>query len=135
MNHADYIDHCEDAYSYISDASKDATGCRFRFDYTQYTLIQLLMQGDSWTMRVIDAIEESKREEALAVAEFEATVSTTIEMGAGDRATAIRWIKDAWKHDESDDYFDASYFLYHHGLPYSYDIDKGEVNAKLSYLN
>lgn len=132
MNHAEYIDRCEETYGYISDASKDATGCRFRFDYTQYTLVQLEMQADAWTIRVIDAIEEQKQDEARAMATFEKTVATTIELGARDRATAIRWITDAWK-DGQDGHFDTGYFLYHHGLPYSYDIHKGEINPQQSH--
>ena len=134
MNQADYIDYCEDAYSYISDASKGVQGVRSRFDWSEFTLVQLCMQGDRWSERVLESIQEDKIREDEAIAEFEGTIAATIESGAGDRKTAIRWLKEAYT-DDDDGYFDERYFLYHHELPYSYDINTGSIQSILRHLN
>ena len=103
-------------YGYISDASKDAMGFRTRLDIDSMTIEQVMAAADYWEQRVIEAIEEDKIREAECVAEFEKSVADIIDMGAGDRATAIRWLKgeDEWYIN------DESYFEYSYGLPYGY---------------
>lgn len=54
--------------------------------------------------------------EAAAVEEFEAMIRQTIDMGAGDRETAIRWLKEAREGQEASDDF----MEYEFGLPYGY---------------
>jgi len=108
-------------YSYISDASKDATGRRARYDVSEMTVAELIAECDMWSDRVGESIKEDEAREAHAVEVFEATVASHIEVGAGDRETAIRWIREA--HD--DDYGDES-IKYNLGLPYSYDLDHGD---------
>jgi hypothetical protein len=61
------------------------------------------------------AIEAEKRTQAAAAVAFEATVARLIAAGAGDRATAIRWLADAA--DAGDD---LGYLEYAHNLPYGY---------------
>jgi hypothetical protein len=65
-------------------------------------------------------LEEERVREAeaqdKAVREFEAKVEELVSMGAGNRETALRWLKDA----EDDDYMDDGYFEYSHGLPFGY---------------
>jgi hypothetical protein len=56
-----------------------------------------------------------KASEAEAVAKFEQHVTNTICMGAGDRATALRWIMEA-----SSANGDWEYLCYDLGLPYHY---------------
>ena len=56
-----------------------------------------------------------KASEAEAVTKFEQHVTNTICMGAGDRATALRWIMDA-----SGANGDWEYLCYDLGLPYHY---------------
>ena len=57
-------------------------------------------------------------------AEFEETIEKVINSGAGDRATALRWMFN------SDDYQDISEFLYKHGL--SIYTEKGrEIEQEL----
>lgn len=60
-----------------------------------------------------DAVAEEREAEAEAVRRFEAHVASSIAIGAGDRATAIRWIREAndWTDDEME---------YELGLPYGY---------------
>jgi hypothetical protein len=60
--------------------------------------------SDDWTMEELNeelertvrsaeiAFEERERQEAEAISEFEAALQRTIEIGAGDRQTAFRWM-------------------------------------------
>lgn len=84
----------QDLCSYISDASKDAWGFRSRLDYSQYTVVQLEMIADEWTVRVQEAIDEENRWHLARQRQLEELIERTIEMGAGDRITAMRWILD-----------------------------------------
>lgn len=106
----------DDLYGYISDASKDAQGFRTRYDISDMTIEQLMVEADYWEGRVIEAIEDERAREKEAVAEFEQLVADTINMGAGDRETAIRWLKSSDEWYENDE----SYFEYSWGLPYGY---------------
>jgi hypothetical protein len=114
----------EELYQYISDASKDAWGFRTRMDISGMTIEQLMKEADFWEGEVVRAIKEEKSREAYAIAEFEVLIEDTIAMGAGDRETAIRWLKTA------DDWFenDEGYFEYHYGLPYGY-VKNPELRA------
>lgn len=106
----------DDLYGYISDASKDAQGFRTRMDISGMTIEELMVEADYWEGRVIEAIEDERAREKEAVAEFEQLVADTINMGAGDRETAIRWLKSSDEWYENDE----SYFEYSWGLPYGY---------------
>ncbi len=59
--------------------------------------------------------EEESRLEAEATARFEKSVESLIASGAGDRATAIRWM-----HEANDTNYDGEYLCYQLGLPYGY---------------
>jgi hypothetical protein len=52
-----------------------------------------------------------------AIDDFEATITRTIAMGAGDRATAIRWFVEA---ADTDSLFPGEYLCWQLNLPYSY---------------
>jgi hypothetical protein len=105
----------DDLYSYISDASKDVNGVRTRFNYKEATVEYLMAEVEYWNGRVIESIEEDRLREAAAIERFEALIAKTIDMGAKDRETAIRWLTsiDDW-------YRDPDYFCYEYGLPYGY---------------
>lgn len=77
-----------DLASYISDASKDANGWRYRFDADAMTTAELEAEADHWTKEVQYVIREEK-------AESEAQIAAMLKHGAGDRETAIRWLKEA----------------------------------------
>lgn len=59
--------------------------------------------------------EDQLVREGEAVAEFEKSVESLIAAGAGDRATAIRWL-----HAANDTNGDTEYLCYALGLPYNY---------------
>ena len=59
--------------------------------------------------------EEKQIREGEAVAVFEKSIDSLIASGAGDRATAIRWM-----HEANDTNYDGEYLCYTLGLPYGY---------------
>ena len=105
--------YCEDLYSYISDASKDAQGVRFRMDISGMTFAELEAECDYWSNQVAIAIEEEKYYADLAVAEFKALVARTIEMGARDEETALRWLTQDEKFYHGQD---VEHFVYNQGI-------------------
>lgn len=127
MNHeAHVIALKEDLYSFISDASKDANGCRRRLDISEYTVAELEELCDFYAAAASRAAEEERAREAAAEARFEKTVASLIESGAGDRATAVRWIRDAYS--ESDLAYGDDYIKYSLGVSYRYDLEHGDHN-------
>ena len=71
----------------------------------------------NYLSEVIDRNEiEREAEEAEAIVRFEDRVKSLIETGAGDRETAIRWIRQA----EDAEYGDMDFLCYTLGLPYGY---------------
>ena len=85
-------EYAENLYSYISDASKEANGCRYRFDHAGMTFAQLEAECDYWSKQAQITIDEERAIADQVVEEFKALVQQTIELGAGDEATALRWL-------------------------------------------
>jgi len=105
------------------DAYKDAHGFRPRhIDTTTLTVEEL----KSDIARLAGIIQDNERirieEEAAAVVRFETRVASIIELGARDRAMALRWI-----HEAEDTGGDDEYLCYRVGVPYGYI--KTEVTA------
>ena len=71
---------------------------------------------DRQSAKVDERISEDRAHEAACVVKFEARIADLIASGAGDRATAIRWDKDAL----GGDYIDDGYYEYLNGLPMGY---------------
>lgn len=118
------LSEVEQLQSLFSDYHKSVHGFRPRFGTdTEWNSIQWLEAQVAQLDAVAPAIEaqEAAAEQA-AIARFEAQLQATVAAGAGDRATAIRWLVEA----EGDDYctFDPDYFCFLNGLPYGY-IKKG----------
>ena len=69
-------------------------------------------------------LEQEAAEKAKAD-EFEDRIQVVIESGAGDRATALRWIMDAEipEEDRGTQLATADYVRYELGLPYSYEAE------------
>lgn len=125
MNHeAHVIALKEDLYSFISDASKDAYGSRRRLDISEYTVAELEELAAYYSDAAAEECRRIEREERAAEARFEKTVANLIESGAGDRATAVRWIRSAYS--ESDLAYGDEYIKYSLGVSYSYDLDHGD---------
>lgn len=84
--------HVDELYSYISDASKDAQGFRVRFEYQDWSFAELEAECDYWSEQVAIAVERERQQEEKDLAKFKALIQHTIELGAGDEETALRWL-------------------------------------------
>lgn len=115
MSNATYT-YDEDCYS---DLHKDAYGFRPRGSaweaWVNMNPDQKQAEWDFLIEVLARRMAEDDIREQECIATFEATVALTIENGAKDRETAIRWLMDA---DEC--MGDVEYFCYHNGLPYNY---------------
>jgi len=76
----------------IAQASKDATGSKYRIDWMEYTLEELQKMADRYCEAANEEYEREKAHKAEMAEKFEARVKELINMGAGDRETALRWI-------------------------------------------
>lgn len=95
----------------MSDMSKDATGSRLRLDYAGMTDAELQSTFDYFQKQILEGIELEKVADAKAKSELEEAIAKIINSGAGNRATALRWLVD----DERD----VDFALYTLGLGYS----------------
>lgn len=101
----------------FSDLHKDARGYRPR-GHEFYTATPARKQEiwDAMCDELENEIERERRAQLDAQRLFEERITETIEMGAGDRDTAIRWICDAEDITGYDAAYGGSYFCYHFGL-------------------
>ena len=114
-----------DLISYISDESKTAYGFRTRCDWDQMSLEDLEKMADQISQDAESEMARQRENEEYAAARLEALISDTIEMGAGDRKTAIRWILEGENMMEE---WDMGYIEYSFGLKYrTYDDEFREV--------
>lgn len=105
--------------SVMSDLAKDAYGTRSACpDISNMSLKELEECYDSLCKAADAAVDEEREWQKKSIAEFEAAVANAIELGAGDRDNAIKWLRDAEQdeHAERDD----NYFEYCNNLPYGY---------------
>ena len=109
------------------DAHKDAYG--FKPDWREVNALSD-SELQEWLDEVLypecerQVLEQEAAEKAKAD-EFERSVSSVIESGAGDRETAIRWILDAEipEEDRGTQLATADYVRWSLGLPYSYEAE------------
>lgn len=100
----------------FSDFYKDVHGVRPRFDDESWTAADYQREINSLQSRVQIQMEEEKKLQESNIEEVENRITALIAIGAADRATAIRWIRDAEKCNESDD----DYLCFVLGIPYGY---------------
>jgi hypothetical protein len=103
----------------VSDLHKDAFGCRpsqsWWYGWTHATDAQKQFQWDSLVEAMVRSEDYRKEQEVRDIAKFEASVAVTIEAGAADRATALRWLFEA-----ADCFGDWEHFEWQNGLPFRY---------------
>lgn len=103
----------------VSDLHKDAFGFRpsqsWWYGWTHATDEQKQHEWDSLIESMEASVKEEKEQEERDIAKFEASVTATIEAGAGDRKTALRWLFEA-----ADCFGDWEHFEWQNGLPYRY---------------
>jgi hypothetical protein len=98
------------------DMYKDAYNFRPRsVDTSAWTLADFRKEFE--TLQFIINRNEAQRieDEAAAVTRFEARIASIIQLGAKDRAMALRWI-----HEAEDTGGDDEYLCYTVGIPYGY---------------
>lgn len=106
--------------SFIRDASKDAYGFRMHRDWDSMSMAELEDLADSVSKAAAEVAKREEEEQAKSVEKFEANVIDMIDMGAGDRTTAIRWMFDTMSgYDGYDSEFRAEAFCYEWNLPFS----------------
>lgn len=95
---------------------KDAHGIRPRgIDTSSWTEQDFEQELDRLQAIIHGNCELELQAQALAVAKLEERIEQTIQMGAADRATAIKWI-----HEAENTGGDDEYLCYNLGLPYGY---------------
>lgn len=111
-------------FELISDLHKDARGFRPSSDWmTRFRASSFAEQEAEWNALCAEldrAMEEEERAQQQAITRFEARVSDLIASGAGDRATAIRWIVDAEGCADDLPFYGMESLCYTLGLPYRY---------------
>ena len=110
----------------VSDLHKDAYGFRPAGSWwMMWEEASDLRRQEIWDNLVDDlnhSMDQEKQAQARAIERFEQLVAKTIEHGAEDRETAVRWIMDA-----SICNGDWEFLCYEHGLPYGYHFIKETV--------
>lgn len=103
-----------------SDMHKDAYGFRPRHLFTEMSTEELISDMEYFGKLIDVSNAEEAAAEAMAIEALEARLASYMEMGAPDRATAMRWEIDselgALKDDET---HDVGFYCYCMGLPYS----------------
>ena len=103
----------------VSDLHKDAYGFRpsayWWQVWSESTDDQKQGTWDDLLDMASHSIERERQAHVRAIEKFEQLVAKTIEHGAGDRETALRWIMDASICDG-----DWEFLCHEHGLPYGF---------------
>jgi hypothetical protein len=117
LNSREELTHRENMILLYSDFHKDAYGFRPR-TINVYALTTEELEADF--ARFEQVCEDNRAEELAAEAEadnaFRALIANTIQMGAGDEVTALRWIAEGAVEDYGYDY---EHFLWNQGIAYS----------------
>ena len=95
MKHWNELTPLEQAHETYSDMYKDAHGVRPHNDVSNWTLADFEKEFEYLGRVIKEDMEREEAEQERAINDFEARVRATIEAGAKDRATAIRWIDTA----------------------------------------
>jgi hypothetical protein len=104
-----------------SDMHKDAYGFRPSF-FTHMSTEELVSDMEYFGMLIDANLAQEAIAEKAAIDALEARLASYMEMGAPDRATAMRWELDAQGEDiilQSGAKYDIGYYCYCMGLPYT----------------
>ena len=111
-------------YPLISDMYKDAFGTRPSSDWLRRFHASPEAEQDSeWAylcQEVEDSIDRERESHAAAHAAFEVQLTALCELGAADRAEAIRWTLEAEGLTEDVKMYGTDYACHHLGLSYGY---------------
>lgn len=107
----------------VSDLHKDTYGFRPHAGWwTEWKESDEDGKQAIWDM-LLESLDETmayeKRQQDAAIESFEARILQLIELGAGDRLTAIRWIVEGMDLDYTDLCYGGERIVWGLGLPYS----------------
>ena len=122
----------QDTLSFISDLYKDVNGVRPRFyNFHEWSDSELEAFTDKLIAQLKENQELERLQEEADVQFFQAQIQKTIELGAGDRKTALRWLFSSQEYDQGEYVtdWDIDGFLYSQGIVHS-DFGK-EVKKEL----
>jgi len=103
----------------ISDLHKDAYGFRPKMGFwTRWSTATDAEKQQEWD-RLVQVLEQSIEEEKInfqsSIARLEDRIQGLIELGAKNRAMAIRWLDEAFRTNG-----DTEFLEWHLGVPYGY---------------
>jgi len=104
-----------EAYSMLSDMHKDAYGFRCRTYRSDLTIKEIHEEFDKLQVVIKRNIEEERLWEMEQEMAFKLLLQKTIQLGAGDEQTALRWIVEG-EIEDTRDYFEIESFLYRYGM-------------------
>jgi hypothetical protein len=104
----------EELLGLASDLHKDAYGMRSRGLYNEYSVEDLKEVLNKLSEIVSEQIEVEKYQEVADLVKFNELIEKTIELGASDRETAIKWIIES--EELIEDYCPAETLLWRHGI-------------------
>ena len=113
--------------SWISDLYKDVNGVRPRFyNFHEWSDCELEAFTDKLIAQLKENEELERLQEEADVKRFQDQVQKTIELGAGDRKTALKWLFSSEEYDQGEYVtdWDVDGFLYNQGIIH-YDFRKG----------
>ena len=108
--------------SFISDLYKDVNGVRPRFyNFNEWSDNELEVFTDQLIAQLKENEEKERIQEIADVKSFEIQVQKTIDLGAGDRKTALRWLFSSEEYDQGEYVtdWDVDGFLYRKGIVHS----------------
>jgi len=129
-----------EAMSFLSDCYKDAYGFRPRgvYNVEVMTIDDINAEIDRVNVIVSDNMEREAIAEENAVWEFQALVSKTIKLGAGDEKTALKWLFEAnlaERNITEVDFMDIEHFVWAYGILFT-EYGKRVINiVKQPYMN
>jgi hypothetical protein len=116
FNSWDELSELEQAQATYWDMHKDAYGVRPRcIDTSAWTIEDFEAEFVILGQAIAESEIERKNSEEKATVVFEQRVQSLIQLGAKDRATAMRWI-----HEAEDTNGDDEYLAWSLSLPYGY---------------
>ena len=121
-----------DVLSWISDLYKDVHGVRPRYiNFKEWSDGELEVYTDKLIVQLKENEEQDRLQEEADVKRFQGQVQKTIELGAGDRKTALKWLFSSEEYDQGEYVtdWDVDGFLYKKGIIHS-DFGK-EVKKEL----
>ena len=112
----------KDTLSWISDLYKDVNGVRPRwYNFNEWSDECLEKFTDDLLVQLKENEEEERLQEIKSVKSFNTQIKNTIDLGAGDRKTALRWLFSSEEYDQVEYItdWDIDGFLYKKGICHS----------------